>query len=133
MEHLICRCCFKNKEIQRYKHMRSPLYVGFPQEDLEDNLETAKLIAALNVDGVKIHPLHIIKNTKMAREYLENPFKLLTLEEYAYRAARIIEILPQTMVIHKINRRSRTRQINSPRLLYIFKKVRGKGKDRARA
>ncbi|MGC8677895.1 MAG: TIGR01212 family radical SAM protein [Hydrogenobaculum sp.] len=78
------------------------LIVGFPQEDLEDNLETAKLIAALNVDGVKIHPLHIIKNTRMAKDYLENPFRLLTLEEYAYRAARIIEILPQTMVIHRL-------------------------------
>lgn len=78
------------------------LIIGFPQEDLEDNLETAKLITALKVDGVKIHPLHIIKNTKMAKDYLEKPFRLLSLEEYAYRAARIIEILPQNMVIHRL-------------------------------
>ncbi len=78
------------------------LIVGFPQEDLEDNLESAKLLTALKTDGVKIHPLHIIKNTKMAKDYLETPFKLLSLEEYAYRAAKIIEILPKDMVIHRL-------------------------------
>ncbi len=78
------------------------IILGLPYEDKEDMLETGKLIASLPVDGIKIHPLHIIKNTKMAEQYLRGEFRVLSLEEYASHAADIIEILPPSMVIHRL-------------------------------
>ncbi|WP_333783969.1 TIGR01212 family radical SAM protein [Thermocrinis sp.] len=78
------------------------IILGLPFEDKEDMLETGKLLSALSIDGVKIHPLHIIKGTKMAQQYLNGEFKVLTLEEYAERAADIIEILPPNVVIHRL-------------------------------
>ncbi len=78
------------------------IILGLPYEDKEDMLETGKLIASLPVDGIKIHPLHIIKNTKMAEQYLRGEFRVLSLEEYANHAADIIEILPPSMVIHRL-------------------------------
>ncbi|SHK22446.1 TIGR01212 family radical SAM protein [Thermocrinis minervae] len=76
--------------------------LGLPHEDEEDMLETAKLISALPVDGVKIHPLHVIKGTKMAEQYLKGEFRVLSLEEYARRAADFIEVLPEHVVIHRL-------------------------------
>lgn len=78
------------------------IILGLPFEDEEDMLETGKLLVSLPIDGVKIHPLHIIKNTKMAEQYLRGEFGVLSLEEYAKRAVDIIEILPPNVVIHRL-------------------------------
>ncbi len=76
--------------------------VGLPGEEREDVIETAKLIASLPVDGVKIHPLHVIKGTVMAKQYERGEFELLSLEEYVRLCADFIEILPQDVVVHRI-------------------------------
>ncbi len=78
------------------------MIVGLPHEDREDIIETAKLLASLPIDGVKIHPLHVIRGTVMAREYEEGLFKTISLEEYAKLCADVIEILPSEVVIHRI-------------------------------
>ena len=76
--------------------------LGLPGETREDFVETAKLIASLPIDGVKIHPLHVIKGTVMARQFEEGEFEPLTLEEYAAACADFIEILPENVVVHRI-------------------------------
>ncbi len=76
--------------------------IGLPHETREDVIETAKLIASLPIDGIKIHPLHVIKHTQMAKEFLEGRFKLLSLEEYAKLCADFIEILPANVVVHRV-------------------------------
>ncbi|MEN3028129.1 MAG: TIGR01212 family radical SAM protein [Aquificaceae bacterium] len=78
------------------------IILGLPYEDREDMLETGKLLASLPVDGVKIHPLHIIKNTRMAEQYRRGEFEVLSLQEYAERVADIIEILPPHVVLHRL-------------------------------
>jgi len=78
------------------------MILGLPGEGREDFLETAKLIASLPVDGVKIHPLHVIRGTPLAAEYERGSFKLLSLEEYVRACADVIEILPANVVIHRI-------------------------------
>jgi radical SAM protein (TIGR01212 family) len=76
--------------------------LGLPGEDEEDMLETGKLLCALPIDGVKIHPLHVIKGTKMAQQYLNGEFEVLSLQEYAKRVVDLIEILPPNVVIHRL-------------------------------
>ena len=76
--------------------------LGLPTEDYEDMLETADFIASLRLDGVKIHPLHVIRGTKLAEIYQEKPFKLLELEEYAKLVVDFIERLPEKTVIQRI-------------------------------
>jgi len=76
--------------------------LGLPTEDYEDMMETADFIASLRLDGVKIHPLHVIRGTKLAEIYQEKPFKLLELEEYAKLVVDFIERLPEKTVIQRI-------------------------------
>ena len=78
------------------------IIVGLPHETREDVIETAKLLASLPIDGVKIHPLHVIKGTVMALQYERGEFKPLSLEEYAELCADVIEILPENVVIHRV-------------------------------
>jgi radical SAM protein (TIGR01212 family) len=76
--------------------------LGLPGETEEDFRETAKLIASLPVDGVKIHPLHVIKGTVMADQYRRGEFRLLTLEEYVRACADFLEIIPENVVVHRV-------------------------------
>ncbi|MCS7261968.1 MAG: TIGR01212 family radical SAM protein [Aquificaceae bacterium] len=76
--------------------------LGLPGEDEEDMLETGKLLVSLPVDGVKIHPLYIVKNTPMAEQYLKGQVSVLSLEEYARRAVDLLEVLPPYVVVHRL-------------------------------
>ena len=88
----------KRRNLKVCAHM----IIGLPGETREDFIETAKLIASLPVDGIKIHPLHVIKGTVMAKQYENGEFRTLTLEEYAEYCADVIELLPPNMVVHRI-------------------------------
>ena len=88
------------------------IIVGLPHETREDVVETAKLLAALPIDGVKIHPLHVIKGTVMALQYERGEFETLSLEEYAELCADVIEILPENVVIHRV-----TGEVDEERLI----------------
>ncbi len=78
------------------------MIVGLPGDEYEDYIETAKLIAALPIDGIKIHPLHVVKHTVMAKQYENGEFGLLDLEEYANIVADILEILPDDIIVHRL-------------------------------
>lgn len=75
---------------------------GLPYETKEMMIETVKYLNTLNIDGIKIHMLHILKNTALARLYLKNQFKVLTKEEYVNIVCDQLEILNEKIVIHRI-------------------------------
>lgn len=75
---------------------------GLPGEDYNMMMETAKAVADLNVHGIKIHLLHVIKDTPMARMLEKNMMTLMTQEEYVNLVCDQIEILPPEMIIHRL-------------------------------
>ncbi len=77
---------------------------GLPGETKEDMLQTIRYLAALSPgpDGIKLQMLNILRGTELGRQYEENPFPLLSLEEYTDIAAESISILPEKMVIHRM-------------------------------
>ena len=75
---------------------------GFPQEDEAMMLETIKYLNTLDIQGIKIHMLHVMKNTALGKTYLEAPFKLLSLEAYVDIVIKQLEILSPKMVVHRI-------------------------------
>ena len=78
------------------------LILGLPGESKEDMLASIKYIAKTNVQGIKLHLLHVIKGTHLANMYLRGEFKLLTKEEYVHLVVDCLELLPPNMVIHRI-------------------------------
>ena len=75
---------------------------GLPGETKEMMINTAKYVNSLGVSGIKIHMLHIIKNTKLAQMYKEKPFPILSKEEYIDIVVSQLEYLNPKMVIHRL-------------------------------
>ncbi len=88
----------KNKNIRTVVHM----IMGLPGETKADMLNTVKYVAELNLWGVKIHMLHILKGTDLADYYMHTPFHMLTLEEYVDIVCDSLELLSEETVVHRL-------------------------------
>lgn len=75
---------------------------GLPGESREDMMNTVRDVAELRPDQVKIHLLHVLKNTEMARIYGRGEYTPLEKEEYVSLVADAIELLPPDTVIARL-------------------------------
>ncbi|MGX6591809.1 TIGR01212 family radical SAM protein [Cetobacterium ceti] len=78
------------------------LIIGLPEEGDRGTLEGAKLVNSVGSWGIKIHLLHILKNTPLAIYYKNKPFKVFQMNEYIDYVVDILEILNPNMVIHRL-------------------------------
>ena len=78
------------------------MILGLPGESKEDMYATAKYLAKKKIDGIKIHGLHILKGTRLAKEYENHPFKIMSLEEYTEALINCLKILPESTIIHRM-------------------------------
>jgi radical SAM protein (TIGR01212 family) len=93
---------------------------GLPTETREETLGSFKLFLDTGINGYKIHALHIIKGTAMAKLYEQEPFKLLELEEYIDLVRSAVAMTPRDVVIHRV-----TGEVEEGRLIapaWILKK-----------
>ena len=75
---------------------------GLPYETKEMMIETVKYLNKLDIQGIKIHMLSVLKNTKLAKMYEEKPFHILTKEEYVDIVCDQLEYLREEIVINRI-------------------------------
>ncbi|MFC3418452.1 TIGR01212 family radical SAM protein [Salinicoccus hispanicus] len=75
---------------------------GLPEEDYDMMMETAQAVADMDVQGIKIHLLHLLKGTPMVKQYEKGRLSFLSQEEYIKLVCDQLEILPKEMVIHRI-------------------------------
>lgn len=75
---------------------------GLPGESKEDMLKTVKYISKLPIKGVKIHLLHVMKNTRLEKLLDEGKITLLEMDEYIELVTKAITMLPQDIVIHRL-------------------------------
>jgi len=75
--------------------------LGLPGETRRMMRETAERLAALGVDGVKIHHFHVSAGAPLAEEYRAGKLRVLSLAEYVALAADFIERLPAEVVIER--------------------------------
>lgn len=75
---------------------------GLPYETKEMMLETIKHINKLDIQGIKIHMLHVIENTALANLYQKEKFHILTKEEYIDIVIEQLERLRPEIVINRI-------------------------------
>ena len=75
---------------------------GLPYETEEMMIETVKHLNDLNIDGIKIHMLGILKDTPLEKYYQNNKFHILTKEEYVNIVVKQLEYLSEEIVIHRL-------------------------------
>ena len=75
---------------------------GLPGETHEMMLETAKELAKLELHSIKIHLLHVLKNTELAAMYERGEFETLSMQEYVNIVCDQLEVLPKELVIQRV-------------------------------
>jgi uncharacterized protein len=76
--------------------------LGLPGESRDDMMGTALALASLPVDGVKLHNLHVVIDTPLARDYRQGAVRLLERDEYIGVVCDFLERLPARVVIHRL-------------------------------
>lgn len=79
------------------------IILGLPGESTADMLATADALAALPVNAVKIHNLHVVRDTPMEKQYRDGTVRMLERDEYVALVCDFLERLPPDMVIHRLN------------------------------
>ena len=77
------------------------IIIGLPGEDAAESLRQAPIISSLPLDILKIHQMQVIKGTKLANEFLENPFHVYTVEEYIDVIVKYIQLLRKDLVLER--------------------------------
>lgn len=75
---------------------------GLPQETHEMMLDTCRAVSQMDVQGIKIHLLHLMRKTPMVKQYEEGLVKFLEMDEYVKLIGDSLEILPPEMVVHRL-------------------------------
>lgn len=75
---------------------------GLPLENREMMMETAREVAKLDVQGIKIHLLHLLKGTPMVKQYEKGMLEFMDRDAYIQLVADQLEVLPPEMVVQRI-------------------------------
>ncbi len=78
--------------------------LGLPGESDDDILETVKYLSQLTptLFGIKLQLLHVLKGTKLAKMYEQEPFRIYELDEYLEIVGKCLQVLPKETVIHRL-------------------------------
>ncbi|MDO5137824.1 MAG: TIGR01212 family radical SAM protein [Oscillospiraceae bacterium] len=99
--------------------------LGLPGESKEDMLSTVRYLSSLDLelDGIKLQMLHVLKGTDLAKKYEENPFHILTLEEYTEIVIDCLKVLPARTAVHRFTGDGPKKLLIEPQWSWDKKKV----------
>ena len=83
-------------------HICIHLIFGLPGEDEKTMMQTVRDVAQLHPDQVKLHLLHVIKETPMAEMYLRGEYEPMTMHDYVRIVAHAMTLLPPDTVIARL-------------------------------
>lgn len=79
------------------------LILGLPGETRTQIFDTLEQVLALGVEGLKLHPLMIVRGSRMAAQYRRDEVRPLPLDDYAQLAADVIRHTPPEVVFHRVS------------------------------
>lgn len=125
---LINRChtleCFEDMVRQlRKRNINVVVHIinGLPYETKDMMIETIKYLSNLDIQGIKIHMLSILKNTKLEDMYKKEHFKLISRDEYIDIVCDQLEYLREDIVVNRITGDPKVSDLIEPN--WLIKKV----------
>lgn len=88
--------------------------LGLPGETAVMMSETSRYLGSVHVDGVKLHLLHVLRGTDLAREYAEGRIQTLELDTYIDILEQCLAVLPPDVVIHRLTGDGAKRDLIAP-------------------
>ena len=101
----------KSRNIKVVTH----IILGIPGESKEEMLSTVRYVANTNTWGVKLHSLYIQRGTDLYEYYINNPFTIMSREEYVSLVVDALELLPKDMVIHRVTGDGKKELLHEPK------------------
>ena len=84
-------------------HLCAHVMLGLPGESHEDMLATARELARVGVDAVKIHNLYCVKNTPLADQVARGEVSLIGRDDYVRAVVEFLELIPPSVVVERIS------------------------------
>ena len=78
------------------------LIAGLPGEDPAHIKMSLERVLDLGSQGLKLHPLHVVKGTQLANEWRKGGYTPLTMDEYIQIAADLVEATPPEVIYHRL-------------------------------
>jgi len=78
------------------------LILGLPGESTEHYINSLERVLELGVDGLKFHPLHVVKGTQLANEWRRGEYQPLTMEQYVLDVVELINRTPDEVIFHRL-------------------------------
>jgi uncharacterized protein len=100
----------KNRGIRICAHV----ILGLPGEKKEHMLQTARTIADMEIDGIKLHLLYVVKGTRLEKLYLANKYRCLEQHEYSDIVCDFLERMPKQMVIQRLTGDPHPKELVAP-------------------
>jgi len=97
-----CKGFAKLRQASRRIGISVHLIFGLPGEGKREMLQTVRDVAALHPDQVKIHLLHVLRNTRLAQLYEDHLYVPMEREDYIETVADALELLPPDIVIGRL-------------------------------
>jgi len=90
------------------------IIIGLPGETRNDIMETARVVSALPIDGIKIHLLHILKGSELERDYRDGRYNVLSLKDYVSLVVDFVERLPKDVIIQRLTGEAEKKRLVAP-------------------
>jgi radical SAM protein (TIGR01212 family) len=78
------------------------LIIGLPGETEAHYQATLDTVLELGVEGLKLHPLHVVKGSMLANQWRRGEYQPLDLASYVRIAADLIERTPEQVIYHRV-------------------------------
>ncbi len=116
------QCFLKTVEATKDRGIKicSHAILGLPGENRTHMLETAKLLAGMDIDGIKLHLLYVVRGTQLEALYRQGNYRCLEQQEFADLVCDFIELLPQKMIIQRLTGDPHPKELVAP--LWSLKK-----------
>lgn len=88
----------KRRNIEVVTHV----ILGLPGENKEEMLQTVEFVANTGTQGIKLHLLHLVRDTELMHIYEKGQLRIMDMQEYVELVVSCIERIPEDMVIHRI-------------------------------
>ena len=90
------------------------LIVGLPGEQAMDSVQTLQRVVDTGVEGIKLHPLHVVTGSTLGKAWLAGRLVVPTLAEYVAAAAAMIQHTPPDVVYHRVAASARKPTLLAP-------------------
>ena len=90
------------------------LIVGLPKETHQDNIDTMRKVIDVGTDGIKLHSLHIVEGSTMAKAWKAGKLNAPSLQQYVDTASAMIRMTPPDIVFHRVSSAARRPTLLAP-------------------